>query len=738
MSSMSMSHGMGGMSMGDGVPSLFYVQKMYWAVVGTAIALATIVNVYNNALYRQRMFAAGRHKIGPAKPWAFLPSTMATIFALTRELTYANCSFLLSKRLRWTSPTLGRVFMVSAELVLVLVLCFYKLDPHDQWQWEDIGYRTGFVATAQLPLVVLLAGKRNIIGWLTGTSYERLNWLHRWVSRILFLTVTIHMGFWFVGWARYDYIKVKLATDPITQRGFAAWCILLWIVLSSLAPARRWNYEFFVIQHIVTFIGFFAVVYLHLPAEVKFWVWIPIGLFLFDRSVRAIFTLFINVSILNLKIETSKTLAPSATFEPLSGRTTRITIENPPFHWEAGQHVFLSCHALAPLQAHPFTIASIPADKRLEFLVKTKSGSTKRFFRHAERSQELPLASGDPRRRHQRSVLLEGPYGRIRPLRQFDSVFFIAGSSGATFTVPLMRDIVLHWKEPRLGQAIMNYRPDFAFNGAVTRFIRFIWVIKSRSQFAWFASQLETVLADVQQLREKFCTFEVKTSIYITCDDVLGGADPSTSKSEILEGESLYGGRQTPLDPMHRKTDLAASTQSPKDDLVKQGKGIVSVESVSSAPSDSHDAKDKATSCRPDGTCCCKQTIEDEGQALESGCQCHCGDGVDKIEMIKDQTTSIKSSQQEGKSSSAATSADEKTELLDRPEIPMISGRPLPRKLIRETLEQALGESAVVVCGPQGLVDDVRQSVVYLSDERAVHKGSGAQGIYLHAESFDY
>lgn len=68
----------------------------------------------------------------------------------------------------------------------------------------------------------------------------------------------------------------------------------------------------------------------------------------------------------------------------------------------------------------------------------------------------------------------------------------------------------------------------------------------------------------------------------------------------------------------------------------------------------------------------------------------------------------------------------------------MLSGRPHPKNLIRKMLEQALGESAVVVCGPKGLVSNVRQSVVSLSDERAIHKGTGAQGCYLHAENFDY
>ena len=45
---------MGHMSMGDGVPGLFYLQKMYWAVVGSAIAAGTVVNAFNNFLAFQR------------------------------------------------------------------------------------------------------------------------------------------------------------------------------------------------------------------------------------------------------------------------------------------------------------------------------------------------------------------------------------------------------------------------------------------------------------------------------------------------------------------------------------------------------------------------------------------------------------------------------------------------------------------------------------------------------------
>lgn len=45
---------MGNMSIGNGVPNLFYLQQMFWAAVGAAIACATAVNVYNKLLWRQR------------------------------------------------------------------------------------------------------------------------------------------------------------------------------------------------------------------------------------------------------------------------------------------------------------------------------------------------------------------------------------------------------------------------------------------------------------------------------------------------------------------------------------------------------------------------------------------------------------------------------------------------------------------------------------------------------------
>ena len=68
----------------------------------------------------------------------------------------------------------------------------------------------------------------------------------------------------------------------------------------------------------------------------------------------------------------------------------------------------------------------------------------------------------------------------------------------------------------------------------------------------------------------------------------------------------------------------------------------------------------------------------------------------------------------------------------------ILSGRPDVPNIIRDTAEQALGEMAVVVCGPPGLVQGTRNAAVEVANDRAVHKGTGAQGIYVHAEAFGY
>jgi len=653
----------------------------------------------------------------PAKPKSLPFVAIASLTAILRELGNASLPALGVKKWRLPSPTLGRTALLLANVITLLVLCFYKLQVSDRLSFEDIGYRTGFITICQLPLLFLLAGKRNIIGYLTGSSYERINWLHRWASRCLLLTATIHMGYWFADWAPYDFIGTKIRTDSITQRGVAAWAILLWITISSMTPIRGWSYEFFVVQHIISFAAFIAMAYLHTPVEVRYWIWICVGIFFFDRLVRAFYYIYNNLSILHPSQRRDGSMgalwALKAEFSAVSDNTTRVTIRNPPISWRPGQHVFISCQALAPMQAHPFTIASLPSDGKMEFLVQAHGGSTKKLYRHAAKvGLSLPQTTDDLASGRSKSIAIEGPYGFVRPLEQFDSVVLVAGSTGATFTMPLLRDLVeSSMKTSR--QSRSNRRR------VATRRIRYVWIVKSGKQLGWFSREFAQVMRDVETLQMEGHDLEVEISAYITCDEQF-----TTEQRSILE--ALHLSKPQPSLTHGRVGELRTSSDSYYTDEKKdvaRNKEVEVRELAAPSIASSSNAEPSKGICGPNGTCCCTSTIEDEDDGdIKPSCTCNCGDSPSR-------------------SDSSSRSFDEKPlakQPLLHPSINIFSGRPACSNLIRKSLEKAYGESAVVVCGPAGLVHDVRYATVALSDERAVHKGTGAQGIWLHTEAFGY
>jgi len=56
-------------------------------------------------------------------------------------------------------------------------------------------YRTGEIAFALLPLVIILSGRNNIFLWMTNWSHSTFMLLHRWVARIFALHTILHSIF---------------------------------------------------------------------------------------------------------------------------------------------------------------------------------------------------------------------------------------------------------------------------------------------------------------------------------------------------------------------------------------------------------------------------------------------------------------------------------------------------------------------------------------------------------------
>lgn len=489
----------------------------------------------------------------------------------------------------------------------------------------------------------------------------------------MFLTATIHFGHFLRTWAQYHYVERKFKIDLISRRGLGAWCVLLWIVLSSFAPIRGWRYEFFVIQHIVSVLGFTVMVMLHAPAMAQHFVWIPVGIFFLDRLLRFVFLIWNNIGLFR---GTPKCmLACKATFHPLSARATKVSITNPPFNWSPGQHALLTLPSLTGLQSHPFSITSLPSDKALEFIIRAQEGATRKLFSHATGS--LPPVSDVTK-----TAIVDGPYGRVREMEQFDTVVLLAGGTGACFVTPLLRDLVRRKKE-RLS--------------TVTRRVRLVWVVRERAQISWFARELGEAVDSVVEMED----FVLEMSVYVTCDD-----------SITMDNAATQGAGK-------RDTGKSISVQESGEDSGPQELN------PDTLPKKDNAMAEEAEQCDDDGNvCCCQDILEDEDAisytSTAPGSCCCCG---------KPKPTSTSTDALNSTPLVAAASPLPET-------VNIVAGRPAVRTLIEKQLEKACGETAVVVCGPLGLIDATRIAVVELSDERAVHKGTGAQGVYLHCEAF--
>lgn len=509
----------------------------------------------------------------------------------------------------------------------------------------------------------------------------------------------------------------QLKNNAIVWKGLASWCTLVWIVFSSVAPIRTWCYELFIVQHIISFALFLYFIYIHTPVTMHIYVWISVGLFAFDRVFRFLRTIYANVSAfhpsLNKQRQGRSFLTCQAEFTPLPHNITHVVIRNPPIGWSPGQHVFLSCQSVAPLQNHPFTIASIPEDGQMDFFIKAEKGGTRQFFRHAEKMIGVSNQST------MRAVTVEGPYGCLRPLRQFDSVILLAGSTGATYTVPLLRDLIQGWKE--IDSDFLEKKSSFfrTPRGTAARYIRFVWVIKSRAQLNWFSEQLSSVYTSFQSIQEKLRDIKLELTVYITCENTLTEEHKSVLSSMTSPGSKTASRNDVGHGTVQYR--ICAQSMDQEDTLDSEKGATEELKTVKSI--DANEQQENDGRKRP---CCCRETID---ETTPSNRKYICGCSSPKASGYMSLPASA---------SSSAPNSPGKQNMPVHPLIKVLSGRPQTKDIIRRSLEQAMGESAVVVCGPDGLVADVKQHVCALSDERAVHKGTGAQGIYLHTESYSY
>jgi ferric-chelate reductase len=462
--------------------------------------------VHPNSFHRVK--AGAENRLQNNQPYNSFTKTLSAVTAVFCWVCYQQFTPAKSKSY-FKVPPVGTILLLVIYVSFVLGLEFYDNNIEGAQHYTAIAVRAAWLGVAQIPLLILLAGKNNLIGFITGLSYERLNVLHRWVARVLLLLITIHFASQNIGWDQYGLRQLEWSTDTCPPTGIAAYSILLWINLSTLVPFRNFSYEFFVLQHLITFFGFIIAVMMHLPTTALYsrtYIYIGIGLYLLDRILRTARYAYHNIR------------PGRATLTALDGGVTRICVETKQLKkWTPGSHVFVSIPRYGLGQAHPATIASIPSSHNndLVFILKAHKGFTKRIMLSANPSMtSLTTDSKQEGAAAKESyiALIDGPYGGSHPdFAAFEAVVLISGSTGATFTLPILLDIAHRSSLQKLP----------------VRLVEFIWCVKKTSWTSWISEDLHSAFHELQQ-----AGIEIRIRIFVTCDESF-----AESASQLTERE---------------------------------------------------------------------------------------------------------------------------------------------------------------------------------------------------------
>ncbi|EJD01186.1 uncharacterized protein FOMMEDRAFT_90010 [Fomitiporia mediterranea MF3/22] len=392
-----------------------------------------------------------------------------------RHVPSAFASLFRVLAFRTTVPIGPSSVMSVAELVFILgyitallVWLWINTDDMETFYFED---RAAHLASCQVPLIVGLAGKNNIISFLTGVSHERLNVLHRASARACLVLLWIHALIRGVpglpekfdlsnGWMRWGVT------------GLAAFSLA---TILSIRPIRTRFFEFFLVSHIILIFIFILGGLFHAGSkEFGYYFWPAFLVWGFDRFLR------LSRVIWNNRVW-SRTSSEEhhASIDLLASDTVRLTLRRK-MHWVAGQHAYVLLPTVSnlPTEAHPFTIASIPNSldgtqkdcQEIVFLIRGHNGFTGRLREHAlTKGKETAVPA-----------FIDGPYGNPPDLRKFSTCILIAGGSGVSYILPLLLDIV----------RIRNAR-----NGtSACQRVLFIWIVRRPAHMEWISEILADAL----------------------------------------------------------------------------------------------------------------------------------------------------------------------------------------------------------------------------------------------------
>ncbi|KAG8991241.1 hypothetical protein FRB90_001424 [Tulasnella sp. 427] len=272
--------------------------------------------------------------------------------------------------------TNGQACMYLVYAVAFVVVAFYMTSGTGNLK------RTGWLVVVQTPLVVSLGSKNSLVGFLLGRGYEKINFMHRWMGQLMFVSSLFHVIGYIVLWLRKNVEARQSAMHVKAWAAFAGFCM---IAVFSLPVFRRSSYRLFFHAHWVGYMTYLVAICYHVE-EALYWSLATFFILGLDYILRLVKSHYV-----------------TATLTPLPDlRATRIEIPHLTRGWKAGQHVRLrvltsKMGLLSVGEAHPFTIASVAEERNgqgVVLYVKAAGDWTKRLYDVAVQGDSYGLEKG--------------------------------------------------------------------------------------------------------------------------------------------------------------------------------------------------------------------------------------------------------------------------------------------------------------------------------------------------------
>ncbi|KIY52167.1 hypothetical protein FISHEDRAFT_35808 [Fistulina hepatica ATCC 64428] len=312
-----------------------------------------------------------------------------------------------------------QVFVCLIYLGCLAYAAFYSNNPFTD------SVRFGWVVIGQLPFVFAYATKANPIGMVLGLGYEKLNFLHRFVGRVLVVSANVHAAGFIYKWALAGTLSKDLAEAEIMYGLIGLTCMDVLLVFST-EYWRKTFYNIFLASHVAGFSVLLAAMWLHMPGLFRY-VIATVVVYGFDHLFRA--------------IRTRITIATLHVLPELG--IVRMEFPGINSGWRAGQHMRLRVLSFGMgmrgiCEIHPFTIASAPkTEEGLVLMIKKTGTWTNKLYGMAR--------AGDSRDGERRvAVMIDGPYGGPGDaiFSSYSAATFVCGGSGITFALSTIQDLI--------------------------------------------------------------------------------------------------------------------------------------------------------------------------------------------------------------------------------------------------------------------------------------------------------